>query len=371
MKLPRSLLLLLTAVAACVGEGPRTPAATPSDKTPAATAAAPTPDPSQSIPELPELVLRANLSERPAEWELFATIPFGPAETSLGFANDQQNMSLPEMPRAMVVDEDGSLWFLDTVKERVAHFTEDGDFIEAIEGLPYDREHPIPKDIAIVDGTPYAIMARRLQTTVAMFDGERWITRLVTDYGQPTVIYNLLSSESGLIGWASGLADLDRLGQGYFGYARLDPAVSGEISHVAGVPLSDGLMIDLRIPEHDRMELTYTSDESTVVQPVRIEVALTPESDPFPSLAGGIIEAPHERTVGIHVRVVASEQDAPEGSGGEWYLELGPDGGPVIFERIPESPLSNEVQVRQMAAGPDGSVYLMVPQRGELQVFRR
>ncbi|MBA3553083.1 MAG: hypothetical protein H0W27_09475 [Actinobacteria bacterium] len=330
-----------------------------------------TPDPGPSIAELPELVLRANLSEPPAEWELVAAIPFGRAESSLGFANDQQTMSLPEMPRAMVVDEDGSLWFLDIVKERVAHFTETGDFIEAIEGLHFDREHPIPKDIAIVDGTLYAIMARRLQTTVAAFDGERWIARIVTDRGEPSVVYNLLSSDAGLIGWASGLADLDRLGEGYFGYASLDPLVSGEISRIAGVPLSDGLMIDLRGPEQDRMELVYTTEEATVIQPVRIEVAFTPGSDPIPAVAGGIIEAPLDRAVGIHVHLAASDAEAGEDAGGEWYLQTGPDGEPVIFERIPESPLANEHQVRQIAAGPGDSVYLMVPQPGELKVFRR
>ena len=67
----------------------------------------------------------------------------------------------------------------------------------------------------------------------------------------------------------------------------------------------------------------------------------------------------------------ASSKDARRYGGGRWFLELEDDGSPLVWERLPNVPLEDEDVVRHLAAGPDGSVYLMQVDRKGVSIYRR
>ena len=54
-----------------------------------------------------------------------------------------------------------------------------------------------------------------------------------------------------------------------------------------------------------------------------------------------------------------------------WLLALFDDGTPLIWERLPDERLSDENLVRHITTGPDGSIYLVIPRRDGMYVYRR
>ena len=136
-------LLLIAAIAVgCTG----TPA--PSRSSPHAPRGVPTPV------VKPALVLTADLSDRPARWQLVTKISVGRTISTLGMLPQSKEEPVPVFPTAFAVARDGSLWFLDVVHKRLAHFSMEGQFLseirgvhfEAIRGLSADQ-HAMPRRV--------------------------------------------------------------------------------------------------------------------------------------------------------------------------------------------------------------------------------
>jgi hypothetical protein len=62
-------------------------------------------------------------------------------------------------------------------------------------------------------------------------------------------------------------------------------------------------------------------------------------------------------------------RDARQFGGGRWLLRMGRS--PVLWERLPSPPLSDEPQARHLALGPDGAIYLMVATKEGMLILRR
>ncbi len=121
----------LVLIVACRGGTATTTATTaPSNSTsqPSATTATTT----TSLPE-GSFVLPVAVGEMPATWSEVFLIPYGDTPDTLGtsLAGDGEGFQLG--PDYGAQAPDGTWWFLDAAKQRMAHFGDDGEFIDAVE----------------------------------------------------------------------------------------------------------------------------------------------------------------------------------------------------------------------------------------------
>lgn len=318
---------------------------------------------------LREIELRADLSERPARWHLVTSIPFGPGRDELGYFFNRNRGSLPLLPRSFAVANDGSFWILDGVKKRVARFSRTGDFIEAVGGFKLDRFSPRPKDVAVLGDRVYVVeeeFARAALTTIG--PKRRRVPKALKDRSHPVAVSLLLPSVGRLIARIGGYADPP--GTGPVGYGELP--LRAPLRLLPGVPIDDETWVDVLAPGDQDLEFTSIRGGMRSVQPIRVAVFGGTPSRKLPALVGPAIEATFPDAVGIYVRVApAGPADAERYGGGAWYLRLGVDRTPLVWERLPEAQVSDEEQVRHLAAGPDGRVYLMVPDREGEKIYVR
>ncbi len=318
---------------------------------------------------LERLELRADLSEDPVRWRLVASIPFGPRRDELGYYFNRNRGSLPLLPRSFAVATDGSFWILDPVKKRIARFSRAGEFIEAVGGFKLDRFSPRPKDMGVLGDHVYVVeeeFARATLTTIG--PDRRRMPEALRDGSHPLAVSLLLPSVGRLIARIGGYADPP--GTGPVGYGELP--LRGPLRLLPGVPVDEGTWVDLRAPSNQDLEFASTRGVMHAVQPIRVSVLAGTPSRKLPALVGPAIEATFPKAVGSYVRVApARPSDAERYGGGAWYLRLGVDRTPLAWERIPEARVSDEEQVRHLAAGPDGRVYLMVPDREGERIYVR
>src|SRR5207253_9750662 len=67
----------------------------------------------------------------------------------------------------------------------------------------------------------------------------------------------------------------------------------------------------------------------------------------------------------------ARPADAERYGGGHWFLEVKDDGSPIVWERLPEPGISSEAQIRHIAMGPGGEIYLMIAEHDHVDIFRK
>src|SRR5438067_12787062 len=101
-----------------------------------------------SVVRLPKIVLRADLSEPPRRWHVVARIPYGPRASELGLVPSGRSSPLRLVPFAFAIGQDRSIWVLDAVKRRIAHYAADGHYLGAVHGFRFDRFHAHPRDMA-------------------------------------------------------------------------------------------------------------------------------------------------------------------------------------------------------------------------------
>src|SRR6266511_1920142 len=117
---------VLALAASCTRGGP---VVTPSMATPTnSVRSSPTPSASPVVSE--RLVLRAELSERPARWQKLFFVPFGRRSSELGFKFFHESVN--SQPSSFAVAADGSVWIADRWKDRLAHYSSVGRFLGAI-----------------------------------------------------------------------------------------------------------------------------------------------------------------------------------------------------------------------------------------------
>jgi hypothetical protein len=273
------------------------------------------------------------------------------------------------LPRSFAVAEDGSFWILDGVKKRVARFSRQGEFIEAVTGFRLDRFSPRPKDVAVLHDRVYVVEEEFGRATLTTIGSERRrVPEPVRDGSEPVAVSLLLPSAGRLVARIGGYADPP--GTGPTGYGELP--LRGRLDLLPGVPVNGDTWVDIRAPGDQDLEFTSTRGSMHAVQPIHVSAFGGGSTPKLRALVGPAIETTFPKAVGIYVRVAPDRpSDAERFGGGAWYLRLGVDRSPLVWERLPEARVSDEEQVRHLATGPDGRVYLMVPDEEGEKIYVR
>jgi hypothetical protein len=155
-------------------------------------------------------------------------------------------------------------------------------------------------------------------------------------------------------------------------FARFAPDDDGRAVFRPGLPLDVDLWATLEGTSDQDYDVTFIGGGRSATQPVHVRVVPAPGARPLRAVVGAGMEVALPSGVGILVQLSPSgERDAARYGGGRWYLQLGPGNEPLVWEPIRYGSHQQERQVRHLARGPDGSVYLMVlTPHGEV-IYRR
>jgi hypothetical protein len=350
---------------------PSTPEASPSS----------TPSPEETVTR-PELILRANLSERPARLIPVARIPFGTRPQDVGLIDDPRRASRPVFPMSFTVASDGSFWLIDEVNRRLAHYDHEGRYLGQIGGLRFDRFHPQPQDLAAVGDTLWLLQQDHqhfLLSDLREYRAGRLVaTADMADEDGPVVVAGLVSGpDGGLVGLSGGLAgDVEHFGEGRKGYVSLSATPAPNVRAIDGIPIADGTNVtgtfDPERPD-DRYLLSVFGRGPPTTFPVRFVLTANGSESArrIPGNVGFQMQAVLPGRVAVWVPTAPTRpEDADRYGGGVWLLEFPIDGSPIVWERLPAPGLSSEAQVRSLAAGPDGTLYFMLAGRDGMTIYR-
>jgi hypothetical protein len=358
-----SLLLSVS----CTSPPPAPAASASADET--VTPALPTPSTSGSSASLPSLVLQASLSEQPADWERALFVPFGEGRRRLRF--DSLKETQPLEPHSFAIGPDGTFWILDNANRRIAHYSIAGTFLEAIPDVG-----SAAADLVFVGSDLYVLMDPR--GVVAAVGEDKALQPLtVKDGDRALYVPFLVPSSGGLLAEVGGYADAP--GTGPIGFADLGIPGDGSYGPLPGLPLAPKAWMKLEAADSPEagdqdFDAEYIGPEVTQIQPIHVDVLVGglsgPRSIPAEVGPGGYVRM--GSSVAMYVMVSPSRpEDAARFGGGRWLLRIGPGSDPLLWERLPDPRLGDERQIRHLALGPDGSLYLMVLQTDGVQIYRR
>ncbi len=255
----------ILATSACSGSATTTtevsvpPATTlqPTTSTPPATAAptTPTTQPGEGMLLLP------GFSELGPAWTETLVIPYGPEEELLGTAPGGENLELG--PEYGAQGPDGTWWFLDAAKKRLAHYSETGEYIEAV---PMKPEH-------LVNGEFFQFQLPRI-----LDDGTLVASRLGGDEASTLLVLEGLDTRTVNVPAHFGAKIDDGVAMYGFGkeneLLRVDPT-TGSLEPVdwfrtrAGIPFRlevRGDEMTIELPDADRptigLRFAYSGDPS-------------------------------------------------------------------------------------------------------------
>jgi hypothetical protein len=349
--------------------------ATPPASIPSASSPAPSPV------VLERLVLTADLSEAPAKWEKVFFAPFGKRRGELGFRFFHESTN--SQPPSFAVAADGSFWIADRWKDRLAHYSATGEFLDAIAigepppALSIGRGHERIRDLVFSSGRMYALLDPTGGPVVGVDPNGsvQYLRPRLQD--QNLWVAEIFPSEGPLEMLVGGFVDADNgfVQDGPQGFFRWNPPGSPE--RLPGLPSSEDTWLDLKsVPSSSGgdqdFELRFLGLGGTSVQPLHVDVRTRPgprgrsvQAEVGP---GNLIVAKGDLL--MYVMLSPSHpRDATRFGGGRWLLRLGRS--PVLWERLPMPGLSDEPQSRHLALGPDGSIYLMVAEKGGMLLLRR
>jgi hypothetical protein len=362
----RSVAALLVILAACTGEGGGARQASPPS----------TPSPARlTTSRLPRVVLRADPTVRATRWHRVTTIRFGDGESEVGFVPVSRDVTpVPYLPPSFAVAPNGSIWILDEVKKRAAHYSVSGRYLGSVGGLSFDRYHAHPRDMAMVGDRPF-VLEQHVDTNVGLVaapnaDG-RFARTSVRVGGRPAVVSLLVPNSGSSTGMVSGRAihipdPLISVPRGVF---DLDVPGTGDAERIPGIPSGDGTFVSGFDNETQDFEFQFIRGAERSVLPVRF----------------GMLTRGHHvhAVVGFHAEgatdhgFIAWVMVAPESvkasriyGGGQWLFGVFDDGSPLLWERLPESRF-DEFLVRKLTVGPDDSIYMMQVDRKGVSIFRR
>lgn len=332
---------------------------------------------SPEVTDLTEIALTADLSDRADDWTIVASIPFGDRTEELGFIDDPGVSSHPVLPAAFAFDADGSIWILDPLKQRVAHYSVEGRYLGELTGLRFDGDLPVPNDIGSVDGRVFVLHQLGTESSMAELrgDGGPGVTPL-TDGGDTLTVPFLMSSTELLLGRVAAFPssgdrpEPEPPGWGPSGVATFDPARPDIPSYLPGVPVGSESWARSRPVEPQGLEVAYLTASSIVIQPLRVEVRPGPAQDSIPGLVGPRLNIALGQAVGLEVQVAPSRLGDRDAGSGTWFLQIGPGGAPLAWTRIPGTDVRDELQTRRIAADPSGIVFAMVAQGGAMRIYR-
>jgi hypothetical protein len=327
------------------------------------------------------VTLVADLSDRPVRWERIASIPFGEGVQELGVIHDRRVGSLAFIPRSFAIDPNGSIWILDFAKRRIAHYSRDGRYLGRILVAPGPRT--TLRDITVIPSGMVILTEAHpetytIESRLALAGGGSDEADLtwITPRGESKLVYVSQVFPSTIddlqvIGTTHAYRDYTPVG---FEYAGFDMTGSGDAQFLPGIPLGHGEWAKLTGTSDQGFEVTFGRPDAITVQPIHVRVVTDsgPNGKEIGAIVGPGIEAGLPGAVGIEVELSPTRpRDAKRYGGGRWYLQLGPKGQPLVWEPIVYGLHQQEEQVRHLATGPDGSVYLMVLTRHGEVIYRR
>jgi hypothetical protein len=321
------------------------------------------------------LVLTADLSDPAAAWRRVVFIPFGNGASSLGFHSFPEGPS--SQPSALAIAPDGTIWIDDRWKRRLAHYSPAGEFLGAIGGLT-DRGY----DLTFSHGQLYVLAypgGFRRGGSVAFPGRVRGFdVTPVIEGGRGVLIDRLFPSSVGVATLANGYWDSRVPGrEGPRDFVQLDIPGSGETRSIPGLPLTDESWFKPQAlatgggGDQD-FDFSFLSASTTEVQPVHIIVRVQDDDKEKSILAEvGIVDiVPVGQDVVMYLMLAPTlRKDAVRYGGGRWLLRIGRS--PVLWERLPDPGIADELERRHIAAGADGSLYLMMAQKEGIEIFRR
>jgi hypothetical protein len=353
------VVLMLAAPAACVG-GDRDIPVSPSGLS--RTSPTPTGDPTRLDP----VVLTVDPSERPARWMLVAKLPFGTEEDALGaFIQPPGDTGLNVVPTSFAVSADGSIWVLDAFKERVAHFSASGAFLGSVGSFPWHSSWEA-RDLVWQDGHLYVVRTHAWTTAseiTVVDEGSQKPDVRITNAAQRQSVVWLMPGASQLTGF---LPSAD--------WAGLDVPGSGNAEILSGVPLLDGVSMDVRSVATDQaaVEVTFETADLASILPLHFRLVSRTGGAPIDAFISVAADGALPRGLACYVRAAPAHNSHADRIGSStWFLQLADDGSPPIWERVREPGIADEQQTRHLTVGSDGSVYLMLAAADGVRIYRR
>jgi hypothetical protein len=324
---------------------------------------------------LPRLVLDADVSTPSVRWPLVATIRSGEREDELGLVTDPLRTPVPYVPRSFAVAADGSFWILDVVKKRLAHYSPGGAFLGALGGFHFDPTHSHPLDVIVSDGRLYVLEEglglQGIGSSLATFDARgRLTTARLRAQGRDVIVSCLFPLSGGVGGYLTGFTG-EAIGTGPVGPARLNASPDGEVTLLPGFPIGPDAWMRTSIKE-DQMRVTTVRGSTVTVLPILIRGAARTggRASVFPVIAAA--PAPAVTTGGVADYIpfsAARPADQRRYGGGAYLLRVGPS--PLLWERLAQGDVPDSIQLRMVATGPDGALYLMLVNEQEVDIYRR
>ena len=270
---------------------------------------------------------------------MVAHVRFGPRPGQLGLYSDRQHTSTPIYPPSFAIDQDRTIWFLDIVKHRIAHFSARGRFLGQVQGVRFSRHSPLPVDIAFGGDTLYLLSHRTPLRGVVQSVSDAGVQApetVRTRGNQPAIVNSLYpSSGPGPLGQVGGRASRDwtLFGTGRSGVADL-LGPSDEVRFLPGYPLESGSFMSLTgVPTSDQdLELRYASGPIRSTRPIHIRLITARGERSVPA----IIQ--FEQDTGTPHGIVASVGVGPARASdsrlgdGRWLLGVFDDGSAMICD---------------------------------------
>jgi hypothetical protein len=315
--------------------------------------------------ELRAVVLRADLSEKPAAWELTTVIPIGQSDEALGYKPSRESPTI--LPKSFSIAPDGSFWIIDAAKQRVTHHSRAGTLIGDIP----ESVGSGSTDLAFIHGTLYVIAVHHEGIVFPVEpDGTRGFPTVVTENGRTLYIRTFIPTSHGPFAEISGYTD--PVATGPTGIYAVELPGSGYISEVPGFTLKNGTAFNLYATGDQEFDLQYFRDDRETIQPLAIDVLARKRfgNKKLSAVVGPGGFVVDRNDVYMYVLISASK---PDGSGdqigGRYLLRVGES--PILFERLPEPTNEDDTQVRHLALGPDGHIYLMQIDNDAVRIYRR
>lgn len=303
------------------------------------------------------ITLIANLDQDPVEWSEVAFLAAGGGTEQIGL--DPCFHCEAIVPAALAVAPDGSYWIADSYKRRIAHFTEDGSFIEAV---PTRRG---PADLAFAGERLYVLFEEGGRTVAPVESGALGEPVSLTAAGKPMHVLAFVGGQEQLLAW---FTDAEKTLGRFWAVGAIDPA-TGQVTRAPGVHASDGVVMDL-VPLLETRPLSYEvrwSEGGQVIKRQQIRFQLLRDSRRVRTTVGDTYLRTSTATGVAALVSIGNGQGLPVGI---WYLEIPGDGGQPILERLPSDGFIGDA-MRYIALGPDGRIYWMRLLEDGLHVYRR
>jgi hypothetical protein len=299
-------------------------------------------------------LLLPTAGEMSGSWVETMFIPYGDTEDTLGTSPGGDGGSVDWGPEYGTQTPDGTWWFLDAAKLRIAHFGADGGYLGAVEMTPDllvdGRYFQFQMPQALDDGTVVAAGFRPESTQLLVVDGD-------------TARVQTIDRELGIVS-TDGVSLLgDDVAGG--GRVRVDPD-SGAVE--------DGEWLVTRAGT--RYGFDFRGDESVIElpdasSPVSRTVTLRWGDDPeSPAFAGAEVETGADGTLHVYLYGAPEADESVQLAG---YFSVAPNGAiiPIEASRTPFSD-SDPGSPAHLGVDPStGTPWLMFVDTDGVRVFSR